>query len=35
VEAEPEDIRFFRQYLGMSDPDKERFRQMLELMKKK
>jgi transcriptional regulator with XRE-family HTH domain len=35
VEAEPEDVRFFRQYLGMSDADKARYRQMMELMKKK
>lgn len=35
VAAEPEDVRFFRQYLGMSDADKTRYRQMLDLMKKK
>lgn len=35
VEADPEDVRFFRQYLGMNDADKARYRQMMELMKKK
>jgi transcriptional regulator with XRE-family HTH domain len=33
VEGGPEDIAFFREYLGMSDADKERYRRMLELFK--
>ncbi len=33
LDAEPEDVRFFRQYLGMNDADKDRYRQMLDLMK--
>lgn len=29
----PEDVAFFREYLGMSDADKERYRKMLDLFK--
>jgi len=32
-EGGPEDIAFFREYLGLSDADKERYRKMLDLFK--
>jgi transcriptional regulator with XRE-family HTH domain len=31
VQASPEDLRFFRKYIGMDPADKDRFRKMLEL----
>jgi transcriptional regulator with XRE-family HTH domain len=34
VEASPEDLTFFRDYVGMSAADKERYKQMMELFKK-
>jgi transcriptional regulator with XRE-family HTH domain len=32
TEATPEDVAFFRNYAGMDEPDKQRYRQMMELM---
>lgn len=31
-EAKPEDVAFFREYAGMTDEEKERYRQALKLM---
>lgn len=31
-QASPEDVQFFREYVGMSEADKQRYRQALELM---
>lgn len=31
-QASPEDVQFFREYVGMSKADKQRYRQALELM---
>ena len=31
-EASPEDIQFFRNYVGMTEEDKQRYQQMLQLM---
>lgn len=31
-QASPEDVLFFREYVGMSEADKQRYRQALELM---
>jgi len=33
LEGGPEDIAFYREYLGMSDADKARYRKMLDLFK--
>jgi transcriptional regulator with XRE-family HTH domain len=35
VEGGPEDLAFFREYIGLSEADKERYRKMLELFKPK
>lgn len=32
-EAEPEDVRFFRNYMSMSPEDRENYRKMMELFK--
>ena len=34
VQASPEDLRFFRKYVGMDPADKDRFRKMIELFEK-
>ena len=31
-EASPEDVQFFREYAGMTDAEKERYRQALQIM---
>ncbi|MFN3631000.1 MAG: XRE family transcriptional regulator, partial [Casimicrobiaceae bacterium] len=31
-EASPEDVQFFREYTGMTDEEKQRYRQALDLM---
>lgn len=31
-QASPEDVLFFRQYVGMSDEEKQRYQQMLKIM---
>jgi len=31
-EASPEDVAFFREYAGMTDEEKDRYRQMLALL---
>jgi transcriptional regulator with XRE-family HTH domain len=33
VEGGPEDLAFFREYIGLSEADKERYRKMLDLIK--
>ena len=35
VEGGPEDVAFFREYIGLSEADKERFRKMMGLFKAK